>query len=231
MKPFFLILLIVLLPIVGHADVDEKAGIELSTISEAAGQTLTSISEMAGLTIAALTCQSYTANTTADTTEAIFRYATEEYYGIIFDDGSSGSICGLDLYIWDMLGTPANLDLYAEVWLLDGSDGLDTLIQRSDKVDGSAWSQELVSFTFSTPAAYDCSGTNQYGLVFKAVANDAAASTAGAVSATDYARTRYDASENTMTHNVARAKWNSSTDAIDTKQTAMMPYMTVRTMQ
>ena len=224
---------LIAMPRLALAAADKWMGMDVTKIKAINGLGVGSIKNQNGVALAtaALTCQSYTANSSADTTEAIFRYATEEYYGMIFDDGSSGQICGLDLFVWDMPGTPADLDLYAEVWLLGASDVLSSLVQRSSKVDGAAWSQQLVEFTFPTPANYDCTGSNQYGLLFKAVSNDDPADTAGKVSATNYSRTRHYAAGNTMNHCVALAKWNKTTMAITTKQTGRMPYMTVRTMQ
>lgn len=129
-------------------------------------------------------------------------------------------------------GDLALLDYYAEVWLLDGSDGLDTLIGRSAKVDGvDSWADELVEFTFSTPAAYNCTGTNQYGVIVKALDNNDAATTAGKSSATNFAETRYHNSSNTMTHCVAKAEWDSSDNSITAKETSQMPYMSIGTMQ
>ena len=224
---------LIAMPRLALAAADKWMGMDVTKIKAINGLGVGSIKNQNGValaTAAPLTCQSYTANSTVNTTMELFRYNASEYFGMIFDDASSGFICGLDLFVWDMLGTPANLDLYAEVWLLGASDVLSSLVGRSGKVDGAAWSQQLVPFTFAAPLAYDCTGTNQYGLLFKAVSNGDSADTAGKYSTTHYGRTRHNTT-NTMTHNVALAVWASATKAATNKWTARMPYMTVRTMQ
>jgi hypothetical protein len=223
---------LVLAPQLAMAAAKEIFGVPVGSVKAIDGVPIGSIKEYMGVEVISKTCQVYTANSTSDTTFEIFYYNTAEYYGMIFDDASAGSICGLDLYIHNMSGTPANLGLYAEVWLLGASDALSSLVTngRSSKVDGAAWSAQLVSFTFPTPPAYDCTGTNQYGLLFKAVANADAAATAGKWSTTDYARTRRNTASNTMNHCVAIAQWSAS-GSLNNKNTGRMPYMTVRTMQ
>lgn len=185
-----------------------------------------------GFTLAsALTCTLLSSNTSSDTTFEIHRYNNQQNYGLIWDDGSSGSICAIKFYIYDVTGDVTGLDYYAEVWLLDGDSLQDSIIGRSAKVDGAAWSDELVAFTFSTPADYDCTGANQYALVMKAIANDAAATTTGTYSDTNYPRTRYSNGVNTMTGNVSRATWNGAGSYIGVNDSSDMIRVEVWTMQ
>lgn len=179
------------------------------------------------------TCTSLTSNSTNDTTQSICRYTGQEYYGFVFDDSSSGTICQVDVYIYDMQGTASANDYYVEIWLLDGSDNLSSLVTngRSDKVDGAAWSAESVTFTFSTNPTYDCTGGNQYGILIKSIDDDDAASTAGEFDGTNYPRVRYNNAANSMTHCESLAYWDSGDSAADSLDATDMPYMEVHTIQ
>jgi hypothetical protein len=141
----------------------------------------------------------YTKDSGGDTNLNHALYNDQQLHGIIWDDGSSGSICQVDLYVQTTSGTPANNDYYVEVYLLSGNN-LDDRSQsagnepvgRSDKVDGSAWSGEFVSFTFSTPAAYDCTGANQYAIVLKQLDDGDTATDYGEYDLTNYITLRFD---------------------------------------
>ena len=223
---------LIAMPRLALAAADKWMGMDVTKIKAINGLGVGSIKNQSGVELAAQTCQSYTANTSYSHSQEMHRYPARGYYGLIFDDGSSGSICTVSLLFQSNTGDLALLDYYAEVWLLDGSDGLDTLIGRSAKVDGvDSWADELGKITFSTPAAYDCTGTNQYAVIVKALNNNDAATTAGKSSATNFATTRYHATSNTMSHAVAKAEWDSTDNSITDKQTSQMPYMSIGTMQ
>lgn len=236
----FVILLSILLSLCAPAwavEVDAINGIPVSKLKAINGVSITKIKAWNGFTLAsAFTCTAYVSNSTTSSIKAFHRYNSQQYEGIIFDDGSTGSICAVKFSFYDDVADGENtisaFDYYAEVWLLGAGSALDTLIQRSAKVDGNpSWADAMVEFSFSTPADYDCSGSNQYGVLIKSVANDAAASTAGVYSGTVYPRTLYSNGTNNMTGCVATAVWNSATKALNASDANDMPKIEIWTKQ
>lgn len=194
--------------------------------------TISKIKAHNGFTIASpLTCTVLSANSTAASSESFWRYNNVQMRGLIWDDGASGSICTFKFFIISVTGDITDKDAYAEVWLLGASSELVTLVGRSDKVDCQNWSNTLVVFSFSTPAAYDCTGSNQYAILTKSVANDAAASTAAAYDGTDYPSMRRQVGTNTMTGCVSEGSWRSDTGAAVSHVATNMPYAEVWTLQ
>lgn len=161
------------------------------------------------------------------------RYSGNEYMGIVFDDGATGDICEVSWWIGNTGGNPALNDFYCEIFLLSGSDftpASPITNGRSDKVDGAYWTGQMVTFTFSTPPTYDCTGANQYAIVLKSIDSGDAATTVGEVDGTNYVSIGGDNEADSMTGNEGWTKWNSSgtgttVDADDD------PIVLIRTMQ
>ena len=136
----------------------------------------------------AVACAVEHQNTTApvDTIGGIGRYTNNEIWGTVVQFTGQEIVCQLDFRLHDGVGTPANRDVYAAIYSMDGDD-LDTRLATSTKVDGAAWSDEFVSFTFASP--YTCSGSTNYAFVLFTVANDGDPATP-TFSGTDYFRAR-----------------------------------------
>lgn len=231
-RAFAIFILLALAAPAWSVEVDAINGIPISKLKAINGVSITKIKACNGFSIAsALTCTSLSANSSYTATVEFLRYNAQQYHGIIWDDGASGSICTVKQSVYSVTGDLTGKDFYSEVWLLGASSELVTLIGRSDKVDGANWSNALVAFTFSTPAAYDCTGSNQYGILVKAIADGAAASTAGVYDGTNYPVMRYSNGTNNMTGNVARAIWTAGTGALQNSDATDMPIFEVWTMQ
>lgn len=116
---------------------------------------------------------------TQDAVQSANGFSGQNYVGIIWDDAGSGSICEVSMQLTATgAGNLADRDFYIAVFKLDGGTKniIDytspTIAGYSDKVDGvDTWNQTEVTFTFTTPVAYDCTGTDQYGIALMAVAN------------------------------------------------------------
>lgn len=231
-RAFAIFILLALCAPAWAVEVDAINGIPISKLKAINGVSITKIKAINGVTIASpLTCTVLSANSAYTATVEFLRYNAQQYHGIIWDDGSSGSICSVKQSFFSTTGDLTGKDFYAEVWLLGASSVLSSLIARSDKVDGQNWSAAVVTFTFSTPAAYDCTGSNQYGILIKAIANDAAASSAGTYDGTNYPVMRYSNGTNTMTGNVAKAIWTATTNVLQSSDATDMPIFEVWTMQ
>lgn len=182
-----------------------------------------------------LTCTSYMTQTDIPNSTTIGQYSTQNYKGFILDDSDTGSICEYTIQVYQaQSGIDAERDYYAEVWLLDGARDFNPAgspVARSDKVDGDdTWSAEDVTFTFSTPGSYDCTGSNEYGVMVKSVADGAAAATAAGYDGTYYISVRYDGSANGVSGCVGYATWDSD-GASNTVTTSDAPYFELSTMQ
>jgi hypothetical protein len=124
-------------------------------------------------------------------------------------------------------------DYYVEVWLLDGSSDFNSLVTngRSAKVDGSgSWDYSSVSFVFASDVVYDCSGTNQYAIVIKAIDDGDSADTAGEVDGTNYTGMGFNDEGDTMNYCEGLAHWDGSgtLQAVDAEDD---PKITVYTKQ
>jgi len=163
-----------------------------------------------------LVCTSYLASTSGTDTVYVAQYNTGEYRGVVFDDANSGSICRVDLTLGGKQGDISGLDYYVEVWLLDAGLDLVTNVGRSDKVDGNnSWDYSLVPFNFTTSAPYDCTTSDQkYAIFVKAIANDAAASTAGAFSETNYCFMYMNDEANAVSHLEGVGLWADTTNVL-----------------
>jgi hypothetical protein len=232
-RAFAIFILLVLSAPAWAVEVDHINGISITSHKTYDGiWSISKIKAHNGFAIAsALTCTIYITQDTATTTWGVNQYNTQQYYGIIFDDGSSGSICTVEIYMLSVEGDITGRDYYAEIWSMGGSDALDTVLGRSAKIDGGAWSAEQIAFVFASPVAYDCTGANQYGITIKSILNDEADDTAGKYSVTNYANSRIDTSQNIMTGNVKFCVWDSATKALTTGYTNRMPRMRIYTQQ
>ena len=219
-----------------YADVSHVAGQAVADLSHFAGQAKTDVSAKGGQTLAASeSCVSYISKTDTvnrDLWDPVARYTGAEYRGMVFDDAATGTLCQVDFWFGNSGGTPANNDYYAELWLLDGGLALASLVSdgRSAKVDGSSWSGAWQSFTFSTPPTYDCTGTNKYAILVKAIDNDDAAATAGEFDGTNYTSLGTDDDDNTMTGCEGVATW-SAAGALNSIEAPDDPFMVIYTMQ
>lgn len=138
------------------------------------------------------TCTLYQEWTSTDGNAAFGRISTQEYGGMDWLDAvQGGTICQVDVYVNDGAGSSGQNDLYAEIWTVDGNDDMAAYQARSDKVDdNSAWSNEWVTFTFSTPFVY--SKDVDYAIVFKSIDNGDPATTPGENDGTNYTKLNYD---------------------------------------
>jgi hypothetical protein len=201
---------LVLAPQLAMAAAKEIFGVPVGSVKAIDGVPIGSIKEYMGVEVLSETCELYAQETTQTNTTGLGRYNNENHKGIIFDDASSGKICQLDVLMTSRTGDVTTKAYYAEVWLLNGSRALTTLVGRSSKVAGTTWSNNTwIQFAFPTDAQYDCTGSNEYALVFKQVDSADDASTAGKYDGSNYLSIGYRAT-NAMTGCVARAWWGAS---------------------
>ena len=187
------ILLILLIPSMVFAGADQMGPYDLNKCKTMGRQAtpVDSIKQIGRTTFSASTtaCLLDTENTANhDTTSGLGQYSTQEYKGAIWDDGAISDVCRVDVKIGNPQGDLTVNDYYVEIWLVDGSNELDTFQGRSEKVDGSnAWYWTWVEFTFAADVTLDCTGSNEYAIVIKAIDSGDAASTAGEYDSTNYA--------------------------------------------
>jgi hypothetical protein len=123
------------------------------------------------------------------------------------------TVCRVDWWITGYGGTPANRDYYTSFYLLDGSleftyDSDLVTNGRSAKVDGSAWNDEWVTWTFSSYPVLAAS-TN-YGLIIHVVDDGEDPSTQESYEdGTDYVNLGYDDENNSTDYIGGRRHWNS----------------------
>lgn len=161
------------------------------------------------------------------------RYNAQNYVGIVYDDGATGTICEVQWYVSVANGSVLTKDFYCEIWLLDGSLSQASLVAngRSNVVNGAAWVGQLASFTFATPPEYDCSGSNKYGIKLKMLGDGATATDVGTIDALNNVRVGADnAASPAMTGFEGYAAWNSSGTYLSLDADAV-PMMIIRTMQ
>jgi hypothetical protein len=197
-----------------HAEIDEIMGLSLDTHDEIMGLSTATHDEVMGQTIAGLVCTDYIDAYTTATRDLWIpgpgMYSGQNYRGIVFDDGSSGTICEVKWFLGNTGGTPSLNDYYCEVWLLDVSNNHSLLIGRSGVVTGAAWGAgTLVTFA-SINAAYDCSGTNKYGIELKGVDTGDPVDTVGEIDTTNYISIGGDDEADTMVGNEGSAYWDGS---------------------
>jgi len=167
----------------------------------------------AGTPPVALSCQLYVEKTaTVNGIYGVSQYNGRQYQGLIFDDTNAGKICKVDALINDYRGDPTLYDFYFETWPLDGSRNFigTSPSARSDKVDGTTWSSQWVSWAFTDQSAFNWGTYSEYAIVLKMITSGDPADTVGTYDSANGISWRYDNASNGMSGCVGKANWDAS---------------------
>lgn len=113
--------------------------------------------------------ETYAPSLTADAYTPISRYANIHFTGFLYTPTSNVEVCALDIYIESIGGNVTSKGYYAQIWTIDGSNQLNTLLGTSNRVLGTSivattWiSANAGLFQFSS--AISLTGSTTYGVV------------------------------------------------------------------
>ena len=120
----------------------------------------------------AVCAEDYTFTTARTSYADIARYNVQEFSGYVYVPPKNECLCELDFEVWVITGTlPASYEYYAAVYALNGSNGLQTLIGRSNPIAGNTltaftWLSSGTSGNFTFSTCLNMSSGVSYGVAF-----------------------------------------------------------------
>ena len=154
---------------------------------------------IARMNAAAATCQvDYAPSLTGDVGDNVNRYTTVDFTGFIYTPDSNEEVCGLDFFMHTEEGEISGITYYCQIWTLDVSDQLDTLLGVSAGISGldSAGNAQWFSATTGGMCLFASSVSLTSGVDYGLVVTRASGDSNPTTDETNYMKLGHDSENN-----------------------------------